>query len=84
MSRIYVDVYTPGNGNTYEFQLDDRLSVCDCTAQMIAEIRELENNSIPLEAGRTVLFHSASRLPLADGDTLRGANVRSGARLLLL
>jgi len=82
MAKIFVDVFTPGNGRTYEFQLDDSMTVSDAKARMVEEILQIEE--------RGMSFHKETQLCdltldtiLPDNAPLSALNVRSGHRLLL-
>jgi len=81
--RIFVDVITPGNGKTYEFQLDSAMSVRQAKANMIDEITEIESGNITLNPENAILSNLDTKTRLSDIDTLVEAWVKSGQRLLL-
>jgi len=82
--KIYVEVKTPGNGKTYEFQLDSAMTVGQIKAKMIEEITEIENGNITLYVGKAVLSNLDTKTILSDSDTLAAAGVKSGQSLLLV
>ena len=82
--RIFVDVSTPGNGKTYEFQLDSTMTVWQVKLKMIEEIIEIENGNITLNPAKAILNDLSMRKRLSDADTLITAGVKSGRSLLLL
>ncbi|HQK34917.1 MAG TPA: ubiquitin-like domain-containing protein [Spirochaetales bacterium] len=84
MSKIYIDVNTPGNGKTYEFQLDSMMTVGQVKTCMIDEITEIENGNITLKPEKVEMFDLNTRKQLYDMETLRAAGVKSGHRLILL
>ena len=83
MTKIFLDVFTPGNGKTYEFQLDDRLTVQAAKNRMAEEILRLEERGMNFGA-QTLLCDLMTNTILPDNAALSGAGVRSGHRLLLV
>ena len=81
--KILVEVTTPGNGKTYEFMLDSRLTVGAAKLKIIEQIQSLENGCIAFD-DRAALFAPASRHRLPDHRNLRKAGVRGGQQLFLL
>lgn len=82
--ELILEIATPGNGNIYEFRADDSLTVGELKALAAEEIALLEKGSIALDPGQVYLFHPrTSRVPQEE-DTLPGAGIRGGDRLLLL
>lgn len=84
MAKIFVDVQTPGNGKTYEFQLDSVMTVGQARAKIIDEITEVESGNITLKPEKVMLCNLNTRVRLPDEDTLKAAGVKSGQRLMLL
>ncbi|UNC91106.1 ubiquitin-like domain-containing protein [Candidatus Contubernalis alkaliaceticus] len=84
MAKIFVDVITPGNGKTYEFQLDNIMTVGQVKSRMIDEITELESGNITLKLGKTMLCNLDTREQLDEAETLRNAGIKSGHSLLLI
>jgi len=82
--KIYVDVKTPGNGKTYEFQLDSVMTVGQVKLKMIDEIIEIESGNITLDPTKAILSNMNTRMRLSDSDLLSDAGVKSGQSLLLL
>ena len=82
--KMFVEVKTPGNGKTYEFQLDSVMTVGQAKDVMISEIREIENGNITLNPDNVILSNLSARIKLSDFDTLAAAGVKSGQCLLLL
>jgi hypothetical protein len=82
--KIFIDVKTPGNGKTYEFQLDSVMTVGQVKEKMIDEITEIESGNITLNPDKVILSNLNTRARLSDADTLVAAGVKSGQSLLLL
>jgi len=82
--KIYVDVKTPGNGKTYEFQLDNVMTVGQVKVKMIDEITEIESGNITLDPKKAILSNLSTSKRLSDSDLLTDAGVKSGQSLLLL
>jgi len=82
--KIYVDVKTPGNGKTYEFQLDSVMTVGQVKAKMIEEITEIESGNITLDPEKVILSNLSTKERLTDSDMLTKAGIKSGQSLLLL
>lgn len=82
--ELILEIATPGNGNVYEFQADDSLTVGELKALAAEEIDLLERGRIALDPGRAMLFHTRTRRVPDEGLTLPGAGIRGGDRLLLL
>ena len=83
MAKIFVDVFTPGNGKTYEFKLDDSITVEDAKAQMVEEILQIEESSMSFNE-QTQLCDMTSGAVLPNNAPLSAANVKSGNKLLLV
>lgn len=83
MAKIFVDVFTPGNGKTYEFQLDDSITVASAKLHMIEDILQLEERGMSFSE-QTLLCDLATNAILPDNAPLSTANVRSGHKLLLV
>jgi len=85
MSRIYVDVRTPGNGKTYEFAVESNMTVGQALARMADEITEFEDGNITIRAEDALLCVEDTEAVVRDRSlTLRAAGVRSGHRLILI
>jgi len=83
MSKIFVDVLTPGNGKTYEFQLNDSTTVLEAKTRMVEEILQIEESSMSFHE-QTQLYDMVSGIVLLDNHPLSTANVKSGNTLLLV
>ena len=83
MSKIFVDVFTPGNGKTYEFQLNDSTTVLEVKTRMVEEILQIEESSMSFHE-RTQLYDLVSGTVLPDNQPLSIVNVKSGNTLLLV
>ena len=83
MAKIFVDVLTPGNGKTYEFQLDDSMTVSAAKSRMVDEILQIEERSMSFHE-ETQLCDLTLETVLPDNAPLSAVNVKSGHRLLLV
>jgi len=83
MSKIFVDVFTPGNGKTYEFQLNDSTKVFEAKMRMVDEILQIEESSMSFHE-QVQLYDLVSGTVLLDNQPLSTANVKSGNTLLLV
>jgi hypothetical protein len=84
MPKIFVDVHTPGNGKTYEFQLDSDMSVEQAKAQIVQEILTLENNGISLKIQTVTLGDVTGKQKPPEHLSLWAAGIRSGHNLILV
>ena len=84
MVKLLVDIFTPGNGKTYEFQLDGSMSVSQATVQIVNNIREAENDAITFDENEAVLSDLNIPRRLNVGKTLLAEGVKSGHRLMLV
>ena len=82
--ELILEIATPGNGNVYEFQAEDSLTVGELKALAAEEIALLEKGSVALDPQRVLLFHPRSRGVPDEGLPLPQAGIRGGDRLLLL
>jgi hypothetical protein len=82
--KIFVEVKTPGNGKIYEFQLESVMTVGRVKEMMIEEITDIESGNITLKPEKVILSDLDTECRLSDFDTVQGAGVKSGHRLLLL
>lgn len=80
--KILAEVMTPGNGKTYEFVLDDKLTVGAVKEKIIEEIVAFENGFIEFDDEAALYSETLySRLP--DSRNLRKAGFHSGEKLIL-
>ena len=84
MTKLFVDVFLPGSGKTYEFQLDGSMLVGQATIQIINNICETENNTVAIDASAAVLSDANISSRLNAGLTLQAAGVKSGHKLILV
>ena len=84
MVKLLVDVFMPGNGKTYEFQLDGAMPVAQATAQIISSICEAENDAVKIDPGTAILSDSNISKRLNAGKSLQSEGVKSGHRLILV
>ena len=83
MAKIIVDVFTPGNGRTYEIQLNDSITVSEAKSRMVEEILQIEESSMSFNE-QIKLCDLTSGIILPDNAPLSTANVKSGNKLLLV
>ena len=84
MSKIYLEVSTPGNAKTYEFSADSRMTAGRVKAQFIRQIEAVENFSL-FENKDSVLFSCLDLEGLLQDDDILGeVGVKSGSRIILL
>jgi phosphoribosylanthranilate isomerase len=81
---LLIDVYSPGNGKTYEFQLDGSMTAGQAKAGIISGILESENAAAAFDADTAMLCDVSSERRLPDNVTLRDAGVKSGGRLIIM
>ena len=84
MVKLLVDVFMPGNGKTYEFQLDGSMSVGQATNQIINSICEAENDAVTIDSNTAVLSDANISKRLNVGMTLQSEGVKSGHKLILV
>jgi len=84
MAKLFVDVFLPGSGKTYEFQLDGSILIGQATALIINNIRDAENNTVDIDPGTAVLSDVNQSVRLNAAMTLQAAGVKSGHRLILV
>lgn len=82
--KLFLEVMTPGNGKTYEFEVSDRLAVQKAKLRFINEIKLLENTLIGFEPQISVLCLQRTEKTLDDRQTLADAGIRSGDVLILI
>jgi hypothetical protein len=82
--KVFIDVLTPGNGKTYEFQLDNNMTVGQVKRKLIDEITEMENGNITLLHEKTMLCDTNTRMQLDQTNTLKNEGVKSGHSLMLI
>ena len=81
--KILAEVITPGNGKTYDFVLDDKLTVGAAKEKIIQQINAFENEGIKFSE-QASLFSVSSKTKLPDNRNLRKAGFTSGQKLILL
>jgi len=84
MTKLFIDVFLPGNGKTYEFSLDGSMLVGQATVRIIENIREAENNTISIDPKTVILSDTNLSMRLNERMTLQAAGVRSGHKLILV
>ena len=81
--KILAEVITPGNGKTYDFVLDDKLTVGAAKEKIIEQINAFENDGI-MFGEQVSLYSATSQTVLPDHRNLRKAGFTSGQKLILL
>jgi len=81
--RMIIEVITPGNGNTYEIVLDDKITVGMAKEKIIEQITVFENSNIVFDKS-AALFSPSVKARLPEYKNLRKAGVRSGKTVYLL
>ena len=84
MVKLLVDVFMPGNGKTYEFQLDGSMAVKQAVIQIISNIHEAENDAVAIDIETAILSDINISKRLNTGKTLHAQGVKSGHRLILV
>jgi hypothetical protein len=84
MAKLLIDVFTPGNGKTYEFLTDSAMLVERAMAHIINDILETGNDSIVIDISTAILSDVTLGKHLERGLTFDEAGVKSGHRLILL
>lgn len=83
MANIFVDVHVLGNKKTYEFKLDDAITVSAAKARMMEVILQIEERTMTFN-NQIFLCDLDTENILPDNMPLSTANVKSGHRLLLI
>jgi hypothetical protein len=83
MAKVCIEIFTPGNGKSYEFTLDSGVKISELLERLPAQIEEFEAGNIAFD--KTLLLLCAEESgPLNPEDSLPEAGVRNGQRLILL
>ncbi|MHC1734652.1 MAG: hypothetical protein AB9921_03180 [Erysipelotrichaceae bacterium] len=82
--KIFVEILTPGNGKTYEFEISDTLNVKKAKERIIKNISTFENNAIIFKEDASVLCHLDKNATLDESVTMKEAGIKSGDNLLLV
>ena len=81
--KVLAEVITPGNGKTYDFVLDDKLTVGAAKEKIMQQINAFENGGIKF-GEHASLYSVSSSTQLPDNRNLRKAGFTSGQKLILL
>lgn len=84
MSKIYLEVFLPGNGKIYEFQVDENMNIGNVKQKIIDEIMEFESKYISFYTYKMMLFNESTQELLSETVSLKSFNVRSGQTLILV
>ena len=85
MANIFVDVFVPGNGKTYEFRIDDTITTSEAKKWMSSAILQLEERGITFHTHLFLCDLTAEpRRILPDNVPLSTAHVKSGNKLMLV
>ena len=84
MSKLLIDVFVPGNGKTYEFQIDSKVAVYAAVKQIIGSIIEVENETLFIDIENAVLSDINASKRLEPGLSLQAQGVKSGHKMILL
>jgi hypothetical protein len=83
MAKICVEIFTPGNGKSYEFTMDSGVKIGELLERLPAQIEEFEAGNIAFDKAMLLLCAEESG-PLDPGQSLPEAGVKNGQRLILL
>ncbi len=84
MAKIFLEVHVPGNDKTYEFSVDNSMTIAKVKDQVMDQITELENRELFLDRQKTLFCCVNLNGMLRGSDTLSEVNVKSGYKLILL
>ena len=84
MQNLLVDIFTPGNGKSYEYLLDGLLTAGQVMEKIAGDISEFENQGIALDPASLMFVNLSTGAEIPGGSVLWEAGVRSGHRLMLL
>lgn len=82
--KLFIEIKTPGNGKTYEFEVSDNMAVQKAKLRFIKEIKAFESTLIGFDEYASVLCLMRTERTLDDRLPLRDAGVRSGDVLMLI
>jgi len=84
MAKIFIEVVVPGNAKTYEFAMDNAITIERAKDLVIDQITEIENMELYPDR-RKALFCSVDLKGMLRGvDTLAGVGIKSGYKLILI
>ena len=84
MSRINVEILTPGNGKAYEFKLDNSALVAEIAMQLSEMIEIFEAGNFSLDKKLPLLCSVDTKRLLNPAHSLLEAEIKNGGRLFLL
>lgn len=82
--KLNLEIVTPGNGKSYEFEISDKLTVLEVKKRIIIEINSFENNNIIVNPNNSVLCSEKNQNILDDNSTFQALEVKSGDSLFLI
>jgi len=82
--KINIEINTPGNGKTYEFSLDNTMTVRQAKEKIADEILKFENYNISLSLNKLILFNKTNKSICDDNEYLISAGIKSGHTLVLI
>lgn len=80
---IRVDIYVPFLNRTYDFALDGEISVSEVIEEAVGMICQRERWPVPEDARELTLSSPQLGRIMGGGETLHGAGIQTGARLIL-
>jgi len=84
MSKVFVEVVAPGNGKTYEFQLESRMTGAQAIRKIVEEILEVEQGGIGLRAEDAILLDMECRCRISGSAPLFFFFLKSGHTLMVI
>lgn len=84
MAKIDIEVKIPGNAKTYEFRLDDTMTIGQAKKQMMNQITEMEGYNFFPSMNDMVFCSVDLEGILQDGETFRSLGLKNASRVVLV
>lgn len=84
MSKLFLEVQSPGNAKTYEFRAESGMTVGAVKREFIRQISELENHALFADPSQVLFCSRQLEGLLEDSETLAEVGVKSGDTIILL
>lgn len=84
MAKIFIEVVVPGNAKTYEFAMDNGITIERVKEMVIDQITETENIELYPDRKKSLFCSVELKGMLRGVDTLAEVGIKSGYKLILI
>jgi len=84
MAMIFIEVHVPGNAKTYEFSIDQQMSIGTAKVMVIEQITAIENMDLYPDKQKALFCSIDLKGMIRGTETFASAGIKSGDKFILV